>query len=78
MQTKDDLHLVPAADDLAVPGAQDNPEFAPTDESRRIVAGDLARKHGISIDRAGMLVDRLGSNRHTLDGAAQTLRDRAG
>ena len=36
-------------------------------------AGALARKHGISPDRAQMLIDRLGHDPAALDAAAQKL-----
>ena len=36
-------------------------------------AGDLARKHGISPDRAQMLIDRLGHDPDKLDAAAKAL-----
>lgn len=34
-------------------------------------AGDLARKHGISPDRAQMLIDRYGHDPEQLDAAAE-------
>ena len=37
-------------------------------------AGDLARKHGISPDRAQMLIDRLGHDPALLEEAAERLR----
>ena len=37
-------------------------------------AGDLARKHGISPDRAQMLIDRLGHDPEKLEAAAAGLR----
>lgn len=36
-------------------------------------AGDLARKHGITPDRAQMLIDRLGHDPGQLDAAAEKL-----
>ena len=36
-------------------------------------AGDLAIKHGISPDRAQMLIDRLGSDPQALETAAKAL-----
>ncbi len=40
------------------------------DLARDGVASELARKHGISIDRAGMLVDRFAENHGSLDVAS--------
>lgn len=37
-------------------------------------AGELAKKHGISPDRAQMLVDRYGDDAETLDAAAKRAR----
>ena len=37
-------------------------------------AGDLARKHGISPDRAKMLIDRFGHDPAQLDVAAKRLK----
>lgn len=42
--------------------------------SLRHVVGDLAVKHNISRARAQMLVDRFGTNRASLESAAQDLR----
>ena len=39
-------------------------------------AGDLARKHGISPDRAQMLIDRYGHDPRRLDAEAEKLRPR--
>lgn len=36
-------------------------------------AGDLAQKHGISVDRAQMLIDRLGHDPVALEAAAVAL-----
>jgi hypothetical protein len=41
-------------------------------------AGDLARKHGISPDRAQMLIDRLGHDPEKLDAAAKALSPKGG
>ena len=72
IQIKTDLRMMDAADTLASDGS----DPATSDEDRRHAAGDLAAKHGISIERATMLVDRHGAARHALEAAAQTLRDR--
>lgn len=40
------------------------------------IVGDLACKHGLSKERAQMLVDRFGIDRMDLEGAAQSLRER--
>ena len=65
---------------IAAPAADASAAAEPlpplTDEDRRHVAGDLAVKHGISIERATMLVDRYGAARHALEAAAQTLQGR--
>ena len=42
--------------------------------SKVFEAGDLARKHGISSDRAQMLIDRYGHDPEQLDEAAEKLQ----
>ena len=42
--------------------------------SKLEAAGELARKHGISPDRAQMLIDRLGHDSDRLEQAAKDLR----
>lgn len=67
--------------------AEAKPELPPTQAEDQLVAssslkqrnqivGDLACKHGLSRDRAQMLVDRFGIDRIDLEAAAQTLRER--
>lgn len=41
-------------------------------------AGDLARKHGISPDRARMLIDRLGHDPKILDAEAEKISQKSG
>ena len=50
----------------------DTPEN--TVSSKPNETGDLARKHGISPDRAQMLIDRLGTDLEVLNEAARDLR----
>lgn len=75
VEIKHELRMMSAADDLIGAGLLTAPSPAPSQDAAH-VSSDLARKHGISVDRAQMLVDRFGSNRHTLEGAAQSLRTR--
>ena len=63
---KHELSLMAAVDDLSKAGLWDA-AAGPTDDALRDVAGELARTHGLSIDRATMLVDRFGDNHHTLE-----------
>ena len=56
------------ADDKAPWDTPENPGSSRADE-----AGDLATKHGISPDRAQMLIDRLGHDPEALDAAAKKL-----
>ena len=72
IQIKTDLRMMDAADTLAT----DDSAEPMSDSDRRHAAGDLAVKHGISIERAVMLVDRYGAARHALEAAAQDLRVR--
>jgi hypothetical protein len=55
--------------------ADEKPKWdTPTNvEPKATEAGALALKHGISPDRAQMLIDRLGDDADTLDAAAETL-----
>lgn len=72
IQIKTDLRMMEAVDTLAA----DDSARPMSDEDRRHAAGDLALKHGISIERATMLVDRHGMARHALEAAAQALQER--
>ena len=57
--------------------SDDKPKWdAPTNvvSSKPDEAGELARKHGISPDRAQMLIDRFGHDPEQLDAAALKLR----
>ncbi len=57
--------------------SDDKPKWDEPDNgasSRPYEAGDLARKHGISPDRAQMLIDRLGHDPALLEEAAERLR----
>jgi hypothetical protein len=49
----------------------DSPANAESSKANR--AGELATKHGISPDRAQMLIDRLGHDPDALDAAAAKL-----
>ena len=64
VEIKHDLRLMEAADAIV----------AGTPEQRNAIVGDLATKHGLSHDRAMMLVSRFGIGRDALEGAAQDLR----
>ncbi len=64
IEIKHDLRLMEAADAI----------IAGTPEQRDAVVGDLATKHGLSRDRAMMLVARFGIGPEALDGAARNLR----
>ena len=64
LEIKHDLRLMEAADAIV----------AGTTEQRDTIVGDLATKHGLSPDRAMMLVARFGIGREALEGAAQDLR----
>ena len=57
--------------------SDDKPKWDDPDNDTRskpFEAGDLARKHGISPDRAQMLIDRLGHDPEQLEAAAASLR----
>ncbi len=78
VQIRHELRLMAAADELveagifATPGEPSPGEPSP-DAAHHISASDLAQKHGLSLDRAEMLIARFGANQHTLESAAQTL-----
>jgi hypothetical protein len=72
IEIKHDLRLMASAD--AVVAASDEPQTAEMREQLAHIVGDLAAKHGLSRDRAAMLVARFGIARDTLEGAAQNLR----
>ncbi len=76
VQIKHELRLLAAADDLVAAGLWDVPLSQPTDAALSAVAKDLARTHGITLDRAEMLVAHFGSNEHTLRNAADALQTR--
>ena len=57
--------------------SNDKPKWdAPGNEvsSKHDEAGDLARRHGISPDRAQMLIDRYGQDPERLNAAAEKLQ----
>lgn len=54
----------------------DNLVASSTEAERKRIIGDLACKHGLSKDRAQMLVDKFGTGRAGLEGAAQSLIER--
>jgi len=72
---KHELRLMGAIDDLIDGGILRGPALSEGAE-RETLAADVARRNGISVDRAGMLVDRFSDNRHTLEVAARTLATR--
>ncbi len=65
IEIKHELRLMAAADALS---------HAATPEEIGHIVDDLAAKHGLSSERAAMLVERFGIGRQTLEGAAQDLR----
>ena len=73
IEIKHDLRLMATADAI-VAATHDQPPTADTVEQLTHIVGDLAAKHGLSRDRAAMLVARFGIARETLEGAAQDLR----
>ncbi len=72
IEIKHDLRLMATADAI-VAATADAPHSAETDEQLAAIVGDLAVKHGLSRDRAAMLVARFGIDRQALEGAAQDL-----
>ena len=73
-EIKHDLRLMAAADALRGASAESTAAEPLTSGQSSLLIGDLAVKHGLSVDRARMLVDRFGIGRRSLDGAAQDLR----
>ena len=73
IEIKHDLRLMATADAIAAATAG---EAQGADSAARLAAivGDLATKHGLSPDRAMMLVARFGIGRQALEGAGQDLR----
>ena len=65
-EIKHEMRLMDAADKLSA---------AASVEERNQIIRDLACKHGLSNDRAQMLVDRFGIGRLELEGAAQNLHE---
>ncbi len=72
---KHELRLMAAAESLLTAEAEDFQSNTMTSTQTAAFVGDLASKHGLSIDRAQMLVDRFGIGRHSLDGAAKGVRE---
>ncbi len=72
-QIKHELRLIAAANDLLDAGFFDADQPRQADGELRELAGSLSRKHGLSFDRAQMIVDRFAADRHTLNVAAQQL-----
>ena len=64
----------PDADSAVAPESGADTEVL-TARQRQQLIGDLAVKHGISVDRAQMLIDRFGNARRRLDCAAHELQD---
>ena len=73
IEIKHDLRLMETADAI-VAATAGTPRDADTEQQLSAIVGDLAAKHGLSRDRAAMLVARFGIDRHTLEGAAQDLQ----
>ena len=67
----DERRLVAAADSLAPAETEGFQSNTMSDAQLVAFVGDLATKHGLSVDRAQMLVDRFGIGQHSLDGAAR-------
>ncbi len=72
-EIKHDLRLMATADAI-VAKMGDEPRTPETQAELAHVVGDLAAKHGLSRDRAAMLVARFGLGHDALEGAAQNLR----
>ena len=72
-EIKHDLRLMAAAGELIDATDRADPQNTLSNSASAILVGDLAAKHGLSLDRAQMLVDRFGIGRRRLDGAAVDL-----
>ncbi len=72
-EIKHDLRLM-ATTDAIMAKLGDAPQTAETQAELAHVVGDLATKHGLSRDRAAMLVARFRLGRDALENAAQDLR----
>ena len=57
-----------------LPAGEDVLGRVQADKQTDDLIGDLAVKHGLTRERARMLVDRFGAGREGLDGAAQNLQ----
>ena len=73
IEIKHDLRLMETADAITAVTAG-GIRSADSAEQLAAIVGDLATKHGLSRDRATMLVARFGIGREALEGAAQDLR----
>ena len=73
-EIKHELRLMGAADALVTAGQERYEVNNLTAGQTTELVGDLAAKHGMSADRARMLVERYGIGRHTLDGVAHDLQ----
>ena len=63
-EIKHEMRLMEAADALVLATSPDDMQH---------IVGDLAAKHGLSPERAQMLVDRFGIEKRVLEAAAQDL-----
>ena len=73
IEIKHNLRLMATVDAIATVTAG-GIRGADSVEQLAAIAGDLATTHGLSRDRAKMLVARSGIGREALEGAAQDLR----
>ena len=72
-EIKHELRLMAAAGELIGAADQAFEQNTFTDGQSAVLVGDIAAKHGLSRDRAQMLVDRFGIGQRHLDGAAVDL-----
>ena len=72
-EIKHDLRMMAAAGELVAATERAHEQNALTENASAVLVGDLAAKHGLSLDRAQMLVDRFGVGRRNLDEAAVDL-----
>ena len=72
IEIKHDLRLMATADAIVATTAEGR--SADSDEQLAAIVGDLAAKHGLSHDRAAMLVTRFGIGRDAVEVAARHLR----
>lgn len=68
-----ELRLMAASKDLVDAGVFDAQRTQPAEATLHDLVGSLSRKHGLSVDRAQMLVDRFADKRNTHAVAARSL-----